>query len=513
MNWQKLISHIHGYFVTGSEGMDTLLKGETDRLQASIQVGCAIPLGMQSQIIADDQISSSSYLDYDRMPQFARILNDSFWMPNPRDDAPWLQISFDEQMIFSAFVLEGVVSLDVGWIWIDEFYFMYGNDLMLWKPYKYFEHNGKCGDIPCYDTSLETHQDEVTVFVNEHPCRRLLVFRQQFKANHLRFYPVVSSKSDLERLKTGCQIEVLGCVDNDCDYSLGVASGGITNIEMHSSSSFNTMYTADSARLRLIADIGSQGSGWIPDTNDPDPWLQANLADLYIIRSIVTQGCGNQMAWVEEFCLSYVDEQGMDRWYAGLSNDECKVFTGNKDSERLIRIDLSPEIEAIAIRIHPKKSFVQPCLRIEIIGCAAGVKRCEIDHLASCEFPRVCTHQTGLISSLGHPGKYPQRSSCTWNIITDQGSYIYLSFINFDIPSLGECDSTSVIVYNGDVESEEFKIDNFCNDRRPPDTILSDYNHILVVLQSGAEDAGSGFIAQYEQHSRVNTTKGSGGVS
>ncbi|XP_072043070.1 uncharacterized protein [Amphiura filiformis] len=181
------------------------------------------------------------------------------------------------------------------------------------------------------------------------------------------------------------------------------------------------------------------------------------------------------------------------------------VFTGNKDSESLIRIDLSPEIEATAIRIHPKKSFVQPCLRIEIIGCAAGVKRCEVDHLASCDFQRVCTDQTGLIASLGHPGKYPQRSSCTWNIITDQGSYIYLSFINFDIPSLGECDSTSVIVYNGDTENEESEIDHFCNDRRPPDTILSDYNHILVVLQSGAEDAGSGFIANYAQH-RVNST-------
>ncbi|XP_072043122.1 retinoschisin-like [Amphiura filiformis] len=111
----------------------------------------------------------------------------------------------------------------------------------------------------------------------------------------------------------------------DCDYSLGVASGGVTNIKMSSSSFLYTLYTPETARLRLIVDIGSPGSGWVPDIDDPDPWLQADLTDLYVIRSIVTQGCGNRVAWVEEFCLSYVNAQEMDMWYAELSADDCKV--------------------------------------------------------------------------------------------------------------------------------------------------------------------------------------------
>ncbi|XP_072049239.1 uncharacterized protein [Amphiura filiformis] len=245
---------------TGSEGIDgydTLLKGETDRVQTSIQVGCAIPMGMQSQIIADDQISSSSYFDNTTLPQFARILNDSYWMPHPGDDAPWLQISFDERMIFSALVVQGIVRLDIGWVSVDKFFLKYSDDLMEWKPYTYFDHNGRCGNLSCYDTFLQPHQDEVTVFLNKHPCRRLLVFRQQFKANHLRFYPVVSPDLN-NRLNTGCQIEVIGCIDNDCDYSLGVASGGITNIEMRSSSDFDTLHTAYSTQLRLIPDLEAQ---------------------------------------------------------------------------------------------------------------------------------------------------------------------------------------------------------------------------------------------------------------
>ena len=104
---------------------------------------------------------------------------------------------------------------------------------------------------------------------------------------------------------------------------------------------------------------------------------------------------------------------------------------------------------------------------------------------------------------MGYPDAYPQRTMCKWNIITEHGTYILLTFFDFDVPSLGDCDSSSVILYNGDKERDPEKIDRFCNSRRPPDTILSDYNRVLVVLQSGAEESGMGFIARYEQKSRL----------
>ena len=94
---------------------------------------------------------------------------------------------------------------------------------------------------------------------------------------------------------------------------------------MVSSSSLDTIYTANRARLRLITDIGSPGSGWIPNPDDHNPWLQANLAESYIIRSIVTQGCSTKMSWVEKFCLSYTNDEGTDLWYGGSSTNDCKV--------------------------------------------------------------------------------------------------------------------------------------------------------------------------------------------
>ena len=68
----------------------------------------------------------------------------------------------------------------------------------------------QCGELTCSDE----HQELGTMFYNDRPCRRLLVFQHQFKAKYVRIHPAVESKSYAERLRTGCRIELLGCVDN-----------------------------------------------------------------------------------------------------------------------------------------------------------------------------------------------------------------------------------------------------------------------------------------------------------
>ena len=112
----------------------------------------------------------------------------------------------------------------------------------------------------------------------------------------------------------------------DCDYSIGVASGGIKDVTMTSSSSINASHTVQSAKPRLITGIGSPGSGWIPALNDSKPWLQADLGELYTVRGIVTQGCGDQLAWVKEYCLSFIDQKENFAWYGGFSAENCQVL-------------------------------------------------------------------------------------------------------------------------------------------------------------------------------------------
>ena len=119
--------------------------------------------------------------------------------------------------------------------------------------------------------------------------------------------------------------------------------------------------------------------------------------------------------------------------------------------------------------------------------------------MASCDFTRICNYPRGQIASLDYPIPYPQRTSCTWNIIADPGTYILLSFTDFDIPSLGDCTSSSVTVYNGDTQNDESVIGVYCNYRRPPNPVVSAFNHVFIAHTSGAEESGYGFYAEYTQ--------------
>ena len=130
------------------------------------------------------------------------------------------------------------------------------------------------------------------------------------------------------------------------------------------------------------------------------------------------------------------------------------------------------------------------------------IKRCEMDNVASCEFTRSCTYRKGHIASLDYPKPYPQRSSCSWNIVTEAGTSILLSFVEFDIQSLGDCDSSAVMLYNGNSPTGNLPFAIYCNSMRPPSVITSAFNSLFIELTSGAEESGLGFHATYEQRRR-----------
>ena len=55
-------------------------------------------------------------------------------------------------------------------------------------------------------------EEEVTVFINQHACRRVVVLYHHIKSHYLRINPVVSKES--QRGIIGLRMELLGCFDN-----------------------------------------------------------------------------------------------------------------------------------------------------------------------------------------------------------------------------------------------------------------------------------------------------------
>ncbi|XP_072046390.1 lactadherin-like [Amphiura filiformis] len=452
-----------------------------------------MPIGMSTNTIQDHQLSSSTVFDANHQAHFARLLNPSFWRPSEDDAAPWLQVSFEQRMVVSGLVLDGDWSIEYGWIWIEQFYLLYSGDGVTWKPYVYSTDDDQCGNLEC---KVETKNNlDVTVFTNQHACRRVVVLYHHIKASFLRIYPVKTDESTMGII--GLRLEILGCLDNDCDYSIGPSAMTLTT-----SSNLDEIHTQSSTPLRIIPDIGVLGRGWIPDDTDTSPWIQMELQEHYSIRAVILQGCGHEDSWVTQFCVSYKKaEENRMTFYDGSSLENCKLLYGNADNGSLVRIWLE-EFETDVIRIYPIDWQNRPCLRISLIGCTSGVKRCEMDHLAGCDFTRVCTYHSGRIASVGFPEPYAQRSACAWSISTHPGTYISLTFLQFDIPSLGDCDSSSLTLYNGNAESSGTEIAVYCNQLVPPEEVFSDFNNLFLKFLSGAEETGIGFLAEYEQRRR-----------
>ena len=83
-------------------------------------------------------------------------------------------------------------------------------------------------------------------------------------------------------------------------------------------------------------------------------------------------------------------------------------------------------------------------------------------------------------------------------IISPEGSYISASFIAFDLPSWGNCESTYINLYDGLTDTYDL-LGSYCNNNRPPENLTSSFNEMFIRFQSGQEDPGTGFLLQYKR--------------
>ena len=131
---------------------------------------------------------------------------------------------------------------------------------------------------------------------------------------------------------------------------------------------------------------------------------------------------------------------------------------------------------------------------------------CAIGHSA-CDSVHQCDGSTALIASANYPSHYFKTRKCTWKILSPEGTYISASFITFDLPSWGNCESTYIDFYDGLTDKYDL-LGSFCNNHQPPAKLISSFNEMFVRFQSGQEEPGTGFLFQYkgEVLQRENTT-------
>ncbi|XP_035382266.1 contactin-associated protein-like 2a isoform X2 [Electrophorus electricus] len=148
-----------------------------------------------------------------------------------------------------------------------------------------------------------------------------------------------------------------------CDDAL---ASSLTHSAFGSSSVFSSGYAPGYAKLNKRGGAG----GWSPLDSDHYQWLQVNLGSRKQVTAVATQGRYSSSDWTTRYRLLYSDTGR--NWKPYHQDGNIWAFTGNSNTESVVRHDLQHAVVAQYLRIIPLDWSEEGRigLRIEIYGCS-----------------------------------------------------------------------------------------------------------------------------------------------
>ncbi|XP_078660156.1 procollagen C-endopeptidase enhancer 1-like [Branchiostoma floridae x Branchiostoma belcheri] len=117
-------------------------------------------------------------------------------------------------------------------------------------------------------------------------------------------------------------------------------------------------------------------------------------------------------------------------------------------------------------------------------------------HPSGCGGPELLTDPTGSFTSMNYPNNYDNNAQCQWEIETELGKRIHLSFPAFDLEPARLCPTTNDYV---EIFENDVSLGRHCgNIHLPP--ITSTGNTLKVVFKTDSSTTATGFEAQYTTH-------------
>ncbi len=105
------------------------------------------------------------------------------------------------------------------------------------------------------------------------------------------------------------------------------------------------------------------------------------------------------------------------------------------------------------------------------------------------------------MTSVNYPYKYASISRCRWHIHTEPATYVSLTFLDFDIPTVGNCNDDRLRIYDGGTSLNTPLLGRFCNSKPPPGDIDASFNEMYITFNTDDNIEGRGFQAEY--HART----------
>ncbi|XP_008300318.1 procollagen C-endopeptidase enhancer 2-like isoform X2 [Stegastes partitus] len=121
------------------------------------------------------------------------------------------------------------------------------------------------------------------------------------------------------------------------------------------------------------------------------------------------------------------------------------------------------------------------------------------------------TKEQGSVRTPNWPNSnYPAGISCSWHISVEPSNVIEVKFEKLDLESDTYCRYDYVALFNGGESDDSRRIGKFCGDR-PPGTIVTNGNELLVQFVSDLSVTSDGFMAYYSSVPRGSRRPTAGG--
>ncbi|CAN9515036.1 unnamed protein product [Ophioblennius macclurei] len=311
---------------------------------------CAVPLGMKSGMIEDNQITASDHIDYWE-PKLARLDQSGYinaWMG--RSKKSWLQVDLQKPTLLHGVQTQGVSSR-LRSHHITLFSVSYSLDQETWTTYR--------GISQRKSYNFHGNLDSSKVKTNR--------FSLPFVARYVRIQPISYENRPALRL------ELLGCDLNSCSLPLGLQSRLINDSSFTASSNYSNLLLSWGCNLARLHEKG-RANAWRPKNNNPHEWLQVDLWAVKRITGVITQGAQSMLTklMVTEFSVA-VSHDG--RSWSKVLEDRTqreKIFRGNNnpdnENEEALTV-FDPPLFGRFLRIHPRGWINGIALRMEVLGC------------------------------------------------------------------------------------------------------------------------------------------------
>ncbi|XP_067672344.1 ovochymase-1-like [Haliotis asinina] len=192
------------------------------------------------------------------------------------------------------------------------------------------------------------------------------------------------------------------------------------------------------------------------------------------------------------------------------NNKELGQFCGDTRPRNITADGKHVRVQFHSDKSHNFPGFQLGWQRIQSVGTTIPtvdiIQPAGYGNTSSCAHDVVLTSHSGYILSpdfnLNH--NYPPELHCAWTITGEQGAFIVLDFMFFEVEFTDRCKADAVTVYDG-ADDNSTVISVLCG-KTLPGELLSSSNHLHVTFTTDKGIEGHGFKIKYTVIGKDTTT-------